>query len=191
MFGNEKIIVFLVAFFRQANNTPSILKRSLFFLLPSSGKQTIHQAFFLLLPFSSKQSEKRIRIAVSPSVQDFTSIVSRIVFSTSSGEELGHSVSKSFIFVTPCVFWWMFHFAQMLKEMPFWHDMKICGIFFPQCFFFQFDILLGHLLASFQQSSSVMALHCFICLCQKSGKPVASKVVSKTHVQIFVCENRE
>ena len=125
------------------------MKRWLFFWLPSSGKQTIHQAFWKDLSFfvaffrqanntpsifcfcllSSKQSQKRKRIAVSPSGQDFTSIVSRIVFSTSSGEELGHSVSKSFIFVTPCVFRWMFHLAQMLKEMQFWHDVEICGIF--------------------------------------------------------------
>ncbi len=52
----------------------------------------------------------------------------------------------------------MFHFAQMLKEMQFWHDVEICCIFLFQCLFFQFDILLGHLLASFQQSSNVITL---------------------------------
>ena len=151
-----KSTLLVVAFFRQAHNTPSI---------------------FLLMPSSSKKSQNRKRIAVSPPVQDFRSIVSRIVFPTSSGEELGDSASKCFILVTPCSFGRMFHFAQMLKEMQFRHDVEICCIFLFQCFFFQFDILLGHLLASFQQSSSVITLHCFICLCQKSGKPVASKVM--------------
>ena len=116
---------------------------------------TQYTKLFLLMPSLAKKSPNKKTIVASPSVRDFRSIVSMIVFSASFGEELGRSAPTCFIFVNPCVFGWMFHVAQMLKEMKFWHAVEACRSFFPQLSppLFQFGALLGHLLASFQKKA--------------------------------------